>query len=119
MPRSQKTPTREVLLDLIKPGMIYSPYVLGQKLRAPSADVKKILLALVDEGKLKMIKPHKHQCFMLPNTEHLRHGKVERPALDPATVAQPRTYAVLTGLLSGYDAEIARRQQLCMMVRAR
>lgn len=119
MPPTQKIPTREMLLDMIKPGVTYSPHVLAQKIRAPAADVKKILLALVDEGKLKTIKPHKHQCFILTGTEHMKRGHVEKPEVDPATVAQPRTHAVLTGELTGYFAEINRRSALAMMVRPR
>lgn len=119
MPYAHKPLTAETLLELIKPGMTYSAYVLGKKIQAPAADVKKLLLSLVGEGKLKAIKPHKHQCFILPGTDHLRRGEKEEPLIDPATVAQPRTFAVLTGELTGYFAEINRRAALAMMARPR
>jgi hypothetical protein len=119
MPYAHKPLTAETLLDLIKPGMTYSAYVLAHKIRAPSADVKKLLLSLVGEGKLKAIKPHKHQCFMLPGTDHLGRGQKEKPQIDLATVVQPRTWAVLTGEMTGYFAEINRRAALAMMARPR
>jgi hypothetical protein len=119
MPYSAKPVTREILLELIKPGQIYSPYNLGRKLHATSVDVKQILLSLVDEGKLKTIRPHKHQCFILPNTEHLRRGKLAPPKPDPETMAQPRTLSPLIGELTSYFAEISRRVDLAMMARPR
>lgn len=119
MPYPKRAVTEKALLELIKPGNIYSPYNLARMFRAPSAEAKKILLGLVEQGKLAIIRPHKTMCFILKDTEHLRKKPASRPVIDPATVAQPRTYAVLTGELTGYFAEINRRAELAMMTRAR
>lgn len=119
MPYAQKQITPELLMSMIQPGLIYSPYNLGRKIRMPSVDVKRVLLELVDAGKLKTIRPHKGLCFIMANTEHLRKKPADKPPVDPATVAQPRTFAVLTGEMTGYFAEINRRADLAMMVRPR
>lgn len=116
MPYPKREPTEALLLEMIKPGQIYAPYNLGRQLRAPSADVKKILLGLVAQGKLVVIRPHKTMCFILKNTEHLRK-KAPKVPIDPARVAQPRTHVVLTGELTGYFAEMYARADLAMTTR--
>lgn len=119
MPYATQAPTHEVLLAKMKPGAVYAPHNIARTIHVPSAQVKLVLLEMVKEGKLSTIRPNtkKNLCFMVAGTEHLRRQPAPKPQIDQATVAQPRTYAVLTGLLSGYDAEIARRQQLCMTLR--
>ncbi|TCK87313.1 hypothetical protein [Paraburkholderia sp. BL9I2N2] len=119
MPYPKREVTREVLLEMIKPGQIYAPYNLGRKLRAQSVDVKRVLFALVDEGKLATIRPHKTLCFILKGSVHMRKRPAPKQVIDPATIAQPRTYAVLTGEMTGYFAEINRRAELAMMARPR
>ncbi|MFM0263281.1 hypothetical protein [Paraburkholderia sediminicola] len=119
MPHAKRTPTPEMLLALMKPGVVYATHHLAKQIRTPSAQVKTMLISMVDQGRLSTIRPGTKQnlCFMLPGTEHLRKLLPPKPEIDPATVALPRTYVVLTGEISGYDAEIARRQQLCMTLR--
>ncbi|CAE6713708.1 hypothetical protein R75461_01182 [Paraburkholderia nemoris] len=117
MPHAMKAPTPEILLELMKPGQVYAPHNLARLIRWPSAEVKKMLLDMVACGTLRVTQPHKRVSFIMAGTEHMRKQAGPKPQIDPETVAQPRTYAVLTGLLSGYDAEIARRQQLCMTLR--
>ncbi len=117
MPYAPTPVTPEALLDMMKPGAIYPVHNLARKIRVPSAQVKVVLLEMVRLGMLVTIKPRKNTCFMLAGTKHLRREPPPKPQIDPSTVALPRTYAVLTGEIRGYDAEIARRKQLCMMVR--
>lgn len=117
MPYAKKVVTTEAVLELIKPGQIYAPYNLGRQLRAPSVDVRKVLLDLVKQGKLSTITPHHTLCFILKNTEHLRRKAPAKPVIDPATVAQPRRYAVLTGELTGYFAEMYERADLALIGR--
>jgi hypothetical protein len=76
-----------------------------------------VLLEMAAQGKVTALKPRKGIQFILPGTEHLRRQPAAKPVVDPETVAQPRTFAVLTGQLVGYDAEIARRAALCMLTR--
>jgi hypothetical protein len=119
MPYARKPVSPETLLGLIKPGLIYSPNSLARKINGSASDVRKVLLTLVDEGKLATIKPHRTVSFILARTEHLRRKPAPKPVIDPATVAQPRTFAVLTGELTGYFEEMYRRADLAMMVRSR
>lgn len=119
MPYKEKELSPEALLGVMKKGCIYAPYTLGRMFGASAADVKKMMLGMVERGELSTLRPHKSLCFIVKGTEHLRKQAPKKPHLDPATIAQPRTYAVLTGEISGYDAEITRRQQLCMIARPR
>jgi hypothetical protein len=78
-----------------------------------------MLLEMVSQGTLAIIKPRKNVSFILAGTEHMRKLPESKPKADPATVAQPRTYAVLTGEMTGYFADIYRRADLAMMARPR
>jgi hypothetical protein len=119
MPYATKAPTHEALLAAMKPGAIYTPYNLARVFAIPSAQAKVVLNEMAKLGKLSIIRPRKGLCFILPGTEHLRKQVKPKPEpeIDRATIALPRTYVMLTGQLVGYDAEIARRKQLCMMAR--
>ncbi|NIF51445.1 hypothetical protein [Burkholderia sp. Ax-1724] len=118
MPYAPKNATPELILSLMKPGSTYAPYKLGHKVGMSSADIKVILLDLVAAGKVEATKPHKGVRFILANTMRLREKVVEKPVIDPATIAMPRTFEVMSGQLVGYDAEIARRRALCMLIRS-
>lgn len=107
------------IMAAIKPGLVYSPYRLGLILGTQSKALKVIALKLVDDGKLETVNCHGKMHFIMAKTQHLMKTKDSKQTVDPATVAQPRTYAVLTGELTGYFAEINRRAELAMMVRSR
>jgi hypothetical protein len=117
MPYATKAPTHETLLALMSPGVPYAPHLLAKQVRVPSAQVKLVLVEMAEQGKLSTTRPWKNLCFMLAGTEHLRKQPAPKPEIDRTTLALPRTFAVLTGEIRGYDAEIARRQQLAMMTR--
>lgn len=119
MPYARRPLTPETLLAVMKPGVVYTPYAVGHKVQAPAKDVRKVLESMTETGQVTVTRPHKGICFILAGTEHLRRGAKPQPVIDPTSVAQPRTYVVLTGEITGYDAEIARRQALCMMTRGR
>jgi hypothetical protein len=117
MPYPTQAPTPELLLSLMRPGAIYPPHILAKRLRTHAAPVKAVLLEMVRQGTLAIIKPRKNVSFILAGTEHLRKLPEPKPKVDPATVAQPRTYAVMTGELTGYFAEMYRRADLAMTLR--
>ena len=117
MPYAIKQLTQETLLALMSPGVAYAPHMLAKQIHMPTAQVKPLLVEMASQQKLSTTRPWKNLCFMIAGTEHLRRQPEPAPQIDPSTVAQPRTYAVLTGEMCGYDAEISRRQQLCMTLR--
>lgn len=114
-----RTPTPKTLLELMKPGVLYAPYTLSRMLGLRSYAVRHILLDMEKAGVLSSLRRGRSQSlyFVIAGTESLIEQPESKPQIDPATVALPRTYAVLTGEIRGYDAEIARRQQLCMTLR--
>lgn len=103
----------------VKPGLVYSPYRLGLLLNTQSKALKSVALKLVADGKLETVNCHGKMHFIMANTQHLMKTKDSKQTVDPDRIAQPRTFAVLTGELTGYFAEINRRAALAMMVRQR
>lgn len=119
MPYSTKPLTTELVFSFMKPGVVYSPHVIGYKVKTPAAEVKKNLVALVALGKVTPLKMRKGTCYIVAGTEHLRRKAPEKPEIDPATIALPRMGPPLTKNLVGYQAEISRRTELAMMTRPR
>lgn len=123
MPYATVIPTPERILATMAPVQLYAAYAIAAKLGVGAADIKGMLAKMVEQGSLTKTKQpsKKYPQFMLPGTEAAapeRIGKEKRDAeIDPTTIAAPRTWAVPTGQLSGYEAEIARRQSLCMLAR--
>ncbi|KAE8757358.1 hypothetical protein FSO04_24370 [Paraburkholderia madseniana] len=118
MAYATRTPTPEALLERMKPGVLYAPYTLSRMLGLRSYAIRSLLLDMEKAGVLSSTRRGRSQSlyFVIAGTEALEQPE-SRLHIDPATVAQPRTYAVMTGEIRGYDAEIARRQQLCMSIR--
>lgn len=117
MPYAPRNATPELILSLMQPGCTYAPYKLADKIGAAAADVKPVLLKLVAAGKVETTRRYKGTQYALANTLHLKTRAGQAAPIDPSTIAGPRTFVVLTGQISGYDAEIARRRELCMLAR--
>lgn len=113
-----RTPTPEALLERMKPGVFYPPHTLSRMLGLRSYVVAPVLLDMEKSGVLSSLRRGRSRSlyFIITGTEQLVQPE-SKPQIDMVLMALPRTYVVLTGEISGYGAEIARRQQLCMTLR--
>lgn len=113
------TPTHEFLLQNMKPGSGYATHTFALKIGVPAHVLKPVLLEMRALGKLTTFLRGKNTCYIIAGTEHLRRtmDAPPKPVDNPAMVAQPRTYAVLTGELKGYFAEMYERADLAMLGR--
>jgi hypothetical protein len=103
----------------MKPGSGYAVHMFAIKIGVPGSVLKPILLEMLAQGKLSTFMRGKNTCFIVAGTEHLRRRNQmpPKPVIDPARIALPRTYAVMTGELTGYFAEMYRRADLAMTLR--
>ncbi|TDY26260.1 hypothetical protein B0G81_6770 [Paraburkholderia sp. BL6665CI2N2] len=125
MPYATAIPTPERILAVMRPGYAYAAYAIAAKFGVFAADVKPLLQSMADQGVITKVKfpGKKISQFLLAGTENAAPHRIEQAKraaeIDPATIAAPRTFSVLTGQLTGYEADIARRAALCMMARPR
>lgn len=113
---AKKLPTPEAVLATIKPGCLYCAHHISRKFSIPSSDIAALLASMVSKGLLSRVKPNgrRNSYYCQPGSE----PSFEKHTIDE-TMAQPRTYAVLTGEIAGYGAEMERYRALAMMTRAR
>ncbi|MDR8394989.1 hypothetical protein NE850_01450 [Paraburkholderia sp. USG1] len=123
MPYATVIPTPARILAAMQPGQYYAAYAIAAKLGVGAADIKHMLETMVGLGVLSRVKRpcSKVSQFIIAGTKPAEPppAKQKHPGteVDPTTIAAPRTYSVLTGQLTDYEAEIARRQSLCMLAR--
>ncbi|MFM0151406.1 hypothetical protein [Paraburkholderia sediminicola] len=123
MPYATVIPTPARILAAMQPGQYYAAYAIAAKLGVGAADIKHMLETMIGLGVLSRVKRpcSKVSQFIIAGTTPADPAPAKRgkhaAEVDPATIAAPRTWAVLTGQLTGYEAEIARRQSLCMLAR--
>lgn len=112
-------PTHEFLLKSMKPGSGYAVHTFSIKIGTAPAMLKPVLHEMLALGKLSTFLRGKNTCFIIAGTEHLRRARTEapKPAIDPASIAQPRILPMPTGELKGYFAEMYERADLAMLGR--
>lgn len=111
-------PTEHDVIARLKPGAAYTANHIAVKFHLQSSDIRHLLDAMVANGSLCKLTPagRRNKYFCLSGTPPKTLG--QRPAArDDTLIAAPRTYAVLTGEIVGYESEIARRVALCMTLR--
>ena len=107
-------PPESKILAAIKEGCLYCSHHISRKFNVPTPDMSALLHSMVARGLLAGCKPHGRRNYYFcqvgsePNFE--KREAVEGMAL-------PRTFAVLTGEIAGYGAEMERHRALAMMVR--
>jgi hypothetical protein len=122
MPYATVIPTPARILAAMQPGQYYAAYAIAAKLGVGAADIKAMLETMIGLGVLSRVKRpcSKVAQFIIAGTKPVEPAPAKQQhgaEIDPATIAAPRTYSVLTGQLTDYEAEIARRQSLCMLAR--
>jgi hypothetical protein len=115
---SRKTDTRGLTAELLLSKMIvnkgYSPSDLANRTNYRVADVRVLLERMAQNEQLVTRKRDaRKEAYYLnqpdPDAQPTNFGDFE--------VAQPLQTHRIDGVISGYDAEIARRMSLCMTVR--
>ncbi|VVD29207.1 hypothetical protein [Paraburkholderia dioscoreae] len=114
MPKTERTPTPDTVLAAMEPDRHYSAQTIASMLSLRTDLARSLLNMMVNAGTLVRIQStRKHPVrFAVAVNEDGEPQEEVQP-----TIATPRTHAVITGTLIGYDAEIARRAELCMIVR--
>lgn len=112
-PRSNNSLAPDNVLSRMLPGKTYGAYVLAAKFHVPTARIWPVLDLMVTRGMLEM-------GAAQPGTIGFRRAK-EAPAFEQeqvlTSIATPPVLVTLKGTLTGYDSEIARRVELCMLAR--
>jgi hypothetical protein len=110
---SRKTDTRGLTAELLLSKMIvnkgYSPSDLANRTNYRVADVRVLLERMAQSEQLVTRKDAYYLNQPDPDAAPTNFGDFE--------VAQPLQTHRIDGVISGYDAEIARRMSLCMTVR--
>jgi hypothetical protein len=102
------------ILERMEPNTTYKVFEIAARTRTSAAAIRPMLAEMVARGQLERIDlGERTPGFRRPPGQ--KAAAIEEKI--SARVAQPRTFARLTGTLVGYDAEITRRGELCMMVR--
>ncbi|SIO50870.1 hypothetical protein SAMN05444172_2618 [Burkholderia sp. GAS332] len=102
------------ILKRMIPGRAYRVFEVAALTGTSASTIRSMLADMVAHSQLELVNlGERTPGFRRPiDAEALA---VEEQML--STIAAPRTFAVLTGTLVGYDAEIARRADLCMLAR--
>jgi hypothetical protein len=98
------------------PGHKYTVYQLAAKLRVATDDIRPLVKKLLDDAALVAYHAPRNIYYFKPV------GDVAEVPAAPEfpivlTVAAPPGPPDLTGVLSGYESQFARRMQLCMLAR--
>ncbi|RQR87661.1 MULTISPECIES: hypothetical protein [unclassified Burkholderia] len=115
MSYTKKIPAADRVLAAMTPGEVQSPSDLAKRFGTAASLVRPVLEQLVTDGALTRV-----PCLRVKRPNYILAGTEKHTATRDGYVGIPagrRTYAVLSGNLNGYDAEIRRRADLCMMVR--
>jgi hypothetical protein len=109
-----RRPTPDEILARLNPGQVYEAATIAGKFGNNVAQVKPILEALVDGGRLKRgTKQHGGRQY----AGYVCMSDVEIELRDTTTVAGPAYAPNWRSTLTGYDREIRSRIELCMMAR--
>lgn len=115
MTRAARIPEADKLLAAMTHGEIYSPSDLGKRFGTTAPVVRPVLEQLADDGAVARVRSSRvRECNYQLAGEAPVGSKPEKYVGIPAG---RRTYAPMSGNLNGYDDEIRRRADLCMMVR--
>lgn len=116
MPYSTVIPTADTILKRLNPGQHYAAYQIAARLGVSAIEIRELLAKMVNKGQLTKGKtPSKRAIQFCIAGTYAPPAPVAQP--ERAMIATPRRPPPLNTLLVGYDAEIARRQALCMLVR--
>ncbi|HDR8930542.1 hypothetical protein [Burkholderia vietnamiensis] len=114
MTPSKNIPADRVLAAMI-PGEVHAPSDLAARFKTTAAAVRPVLEQLAKDGAVSRVRLQfaKLPSYVIAGTEK---PVVQREKY-VGVPAGRRTYLPMSGNLTGYDDEIRRRADLCMMVR--
>jgi hypothetical protein len=106
--------TVENVLARMRPGDTYQANQIATKFHLSAAEIRPLLNEMVAAGQIELSKANvKSIGFRRPRTD----GSVADAPEVATSVAGPRIATPMVGEFSGWEAEVARRRDLCMMVR--
>lgn len=115
MTRAARIPDAEKILAVMAHGDIYSPSDVAKRFHTLASAVRPVLELMADAGTLVRVRMLRvRECNYQIAGDAPAGTKPEKYVGIPAG---RRTYLPMSGNLIGYDDEIRRRADLCMMVR--
>ena len=113
-PRIDDTLNAENILTRMRPGDTYQANQIATKFHVSTAEIRVILDQMVAANQIELSKANvKSIGFRRPRTDAPAAAAPEVAT----SVAGPRIATPMIGEFSGWEAEVARRRDLCMMVR--
>lgn len=113
-PRLNDSLAPDNVLSRMVPGKTYGAYALAAKFHVPTAKIRPVLEKMVDVGTLELNAAQPGMLGFRRAKETVKPIEQEQVL---TTIATPPVLVRLTGTLTGYDNEIARRVALCMLAR--
>lgn len=115
-PHNDNSLTCDNVLSRMEPGKTYPAHVMASKFHVPTVQIRPVLEQLLARGDVELSRA-------LPKALGFRKPRgaavVEeaQPAKLETSIATQPMHIRLDGQLTGYEAEIAQRRALCMLVR--
>jgi hypothetical protein len=115
MTRAARSPEAHQVLAAMTHGEVYSPSDLAKRFGTVAATLRPVLEQMADDGAVTRVR-----SLRVRDCNYRIAGEAPAGSQPEKYVGIPagrRTYDVMSGTLNGYDDEIRRRADLCMMVR--
>jgi hypothetical protein len=113
-PRKDDALTPENVLNRMRPGDTYQANQIAAKFHLSAAEIRPLLNEMVAAGQIELSKANvKSIGFRRPRTDAPAAAAPEVAT----SIAGQRIATPMVGEFSGWEAEVARHRDLCMMVR--
>lgn len=114
-------PTPENIVNRMLRGQAYTTYRIAAMFKLKTADVRSTIQQLAADGFIRVEMVKRETYYVRPMLDESAEPKAaQAPAKGPdieLTIALRQGPPDLKNTMVGYDAEISRRSQLCMLAR--